>query len=158
MKQILGNFLPTITISIIKYPSYMGQSPVVSPSTLPSNKLSDQGVLVEDSPPITPEFRTPEKASSVLRKVISASRQFQHSPSARRDFLFHYVDAAAASRQAATVVATKTKQSSSWKHWNTFLSRVGFKESAFLRGFDIFQQNILMSAFAQAVQEGAFSS
>jgi hypothetical protein len=58
----------------------VGQSPGVSPPILPSNKLSDQGVLAEDSPPITPDFRTPEKASSVLRKVISGKSLLSSSP------------------------------------------------------------------------------
>ena len=76
---------------------------------------------------------------------------------AGKDLLFHYIDTAAAARQEATVDATKDQQSRAWKSWQAFLLNIGLTKSMYLEGFDSFQKNIIMSAFAQAVRAGAFS-
>ena len=70
--------------------------------------------------------------------------------------MFHYIDTAAIARNAATVLDTKTKRTSAWERWNSFLSSIGITD-VFLDGFSKYHQNIIMSSFAQAVREGIFS-
>jgi hypothetical protein len=72
--------------------------------------------------------------------------------------LFYYISTAADARQNATVQATKSKRTSAFKTWQTFLNRVGLTESLYLDGFNSFQRNIIFSAFAQAIRTSAFSS
>ena len=70
--------------------------------------------------------------------------------------MFHYIDTAAAARDTATVLDTKTKRSSAWQRWNTFLHTIGIT-SVYLDGISRFQQNIIISGLAQAVRSGTFS-
>ena len=86
----------------------------------------------------------------------SGSSQFQGVAGPQQDLLVHFIHAASTARAAATISSTKTKRISAWTSWNTFLLQVGIT-STFLEGFTRFQQNILMSAFAQATREATFS-
>ena len=70
--------------------------------------------------------------------------------------MLYYFITAANARKSATVSDTKTKRASAWKHWNTFLHSIGIT-TVFLDGMSAYQQNIIMSTFAQAVREGSFS-
>ena len=70
--------------------------------------------------------------------------------------MFHYIHTATTARNSATVLDTKTKRISAWKRWNTFLSSIGIT-NIFLDGFSRYQQNIIMSSFAQAIRKGTFS-
>ena len=89
--------------------------------------------------------------------LSSVTSQFSHSSSTGRDLLIHLIDSVAIACQSTIVFATKGKQSGLWQLWLSFLNRTGFEESNFLRGLSIFQQNILFSAFAQAIREGTLT-
>ena len=101
------------------------------------------------------------EVSQILLKISYSSpvaSAFQDKTSAKRDILFHYINSEAAARQDAAVAATKTKQASAWKLWTKFLCQIRLTQSEYLVGFTHFQRNIIMSAFAQALQECAFST
>ena len=93
-----------------------------------------------------------------LKKMrpYSGSKQFQNTSSSERDLLVHYINTAAVARTAASVEATKTKRASSFKCWTTFIISIGIKK-LYLEGFTKYQQNITMSAFAQAMRKAAFT-
>ena len=71
--------------------------------------------------------------------------------------LVHFINAASIACQKATIVSTKTKQASAFKCWSASLIGINI-HNLFLDRFSRFQQYILMSAFAQAMQEAISSS
>jgi hypothetical protein len=82
--------------------------------------------------------------------TITGTQALRHSTSAERDLLLHYVDTAAVARSAASIQSTKTKQFGAFKHWSSFLISMRVKQ-LYLDNFTKYQQNIIMSAFAQAM-------
>ena len=93
-----------------------------------------------------------------MNRSTSASNRFSDTTTTERNLLFHFIGAAADARTRATVEATKSKRVSAWKHWNTFLYSVRIADTMFLEGFNEFQRNIIISAFAQAVRDGTYAT
>ena len=98
----------------------------------------------------------PSQITFITTCISSGTEQFQHTTDSQRNFIIHFIDSAAASCQKATIDSTKSKRACAFKCWLNFISKVGIK-SVYLTNFSRFQRNIIMSAFAQAMQEAHFS-
>ena len=59
-------------------------------------------------------------------------------------------------RNTATVESIKTKRSSAWQHWNSYLHSIGF-DDIYLVKFDLSHKNDIIAGFSQAVRVGTFS-
>ncbi len=92
----------------------------------------------------------------VVPQQITPNFRIKPIPNTQRNLMIHCINTTAAARYAATVLETKTKRVNTWQHWNTFLHSIGVTP-VYLDGISRYQQNIIMSGFAQAVTEDTFS-
>ena len=68
------------------------------------------------------------------------------------------LNAGETARKHATTSATQDERARSWSRWTTFLSQIGLQHDTLLSSFtQPWPQNLLLSAFAQAIREGSFS-
>ena len=87
---------------------------------------------------------------------IYCSKELQNFSSTQQDFLIHYINSATTTCEVVTIESAKSKQVAAFKCWRAFLLKVGIQDT-YLIAFSKFQQNITMSAFAQAMWEVYFS-
>ena len=91
-----------------------------------------------------------------LRKLLTATKEFQNLSDSSRNLLLSYINSAATACVGAMIKSTKGKQVGTWKCWKTFLYQIGFENKVSLDGLTQFQRNILVSTFAQAYCQGSF--
>ena len=89
---------------------------------------------------------------------ISDARQFQDKSASTRNRLLDLLMAAEDAQKSAVTGNTNKEQARAWLRWQKFLKSIELENDDFLEGFPQNQRVRLLSAFAQSVRNGEYSS
>ena len=79
--------------------------------------------------------------------------KYEYQTTSQKYYLFRFINSAALYHQEAIIFQTKTNRFAAWIFWNSFLVNIGIQKSVFLGGLSLFQQNVTIHNFSQAVIE-----